>query len=64
MDTLKKIALSKDDRKIFGVCGGLARATETPSWMWRAGFVLSLPLGGFGAFAYLVLYCFMPRSAA
>jgi phage shock protein PspC (stress-responsive transcriptional regulator) len=59
-DTLNKIALSKTDRKVFGVCGGLAHATDTPSWVWRAGFAMSLPFGGLGAFAYLVLWYFMP----
>ena len=62
MDKLNKLVRSKTDRKIFGVCGGLAQATDSPPWIWRAGFVLSLPFGGFGAIAYLVLYNFMPST--
>jgi phage shock protein PspC (stress-responsive transcriptional regulator) len=30
--------------------------------MWRAGFVLSVPFGGLGVIAYLVLWYFMPPS--
>ena len=62
MDALKKIAVSNSDRRIFGVCGGLARATEVPAWMWRAGFVMSLLFGGLGGVLYLVLGYFMPAS--
>lgn len=61
-DTLNKMVRSKADQKIFGICGGLAYATDTPSWVWRAGFVISFFLGGLGVFAYLVLRIFMPAS--
>ena len=60
-ETLKKITLSKSDRKILGVCGGLAQGTETPSWVWRVGFVLSIFLGGIGAITYLLLWNFLPQ---
>lgn len=59
-DTLNKIVRSKTDRKIFGICGGLAHATDTPSWVWRAGFAISIFFGGLGVIAYLVLRIFMP----
>ena len=59
-DTLNKIVRSKTDRKVFGICGGLAHATDTPSWVWRAGFVISIFFGGLGVIAYLVLWIFMP----
>ncbi|MGD0388807.1 MAG: PspC domain-containing protein [Tepidisphaeraceae bacterium] len=60
IDTLNRITLSKTDRKLCGVCGGFAHATDTPTWIWRAGFVLSIFFGGLGVFAYLVLWYFMP----
>jgi phage shock protein C len=59
-DALNKMVRSKADQRIFGICGGLAHATGTPSWVWRAGFVISVFLGGLGVFAYLVLWIFMP----
>jgi phage shock protein C len=62
-DTLNKVRLSKSDRMIFGVCGGLAQATNTPSWAWRAGFCMSGILGGAGAIAYLILWNFVPPNA-
>jgi phage shock protein PspC (stress-responsive transcriptional regulator) len=62
-DTLNKMRLSKSDRKVFGVCGGLAQATDTPSWIWRAGFCMLAFLWGFGLIAYLVLWNFMPPAA-
>ncbi len=60
VDTLNKIVRSKTDRKVFGICGGLAHATDTPSWVWRAGFVISIFFGGLGLISYLVLWIFMP----
>ncbi|MGD0542196.1 MAG: PspC domain-containing protein [Tepidisphaeraceae bacterium] len=59
-DTLNRIARSKTDRKVFGICGGLAHATSTPPWIWRAGFVMSIFFGGLGVIAYVVLWIFMP----
>jgi len=58
---LNKVALSRRDRMIAGVCGGFAEATGSPSWVWRAGFVFAAVLGGSGLLAYVVLWAFMPQ---
>jgi phage shock protein PspC (stress-responsive transcriptional regulator) len=51
---------SSVDRWFGGVCGGLARATGTGSWLWRMVFALLLIAGGTGLVAYLVLWFFVP----
>ena len=61
-DELKKLHKSKSDKVIAGVCGGLADATEIPSWVWRAGFVFWGLCGGTGVIAYLIFAIFMPAD--
>jgi phage shock protein PspC (stress-responsive transcriptional regulator) len=49
------------DQGIFGgVCSGFAYFTGTPTWIWRAGFVVFSLLGGSGILVYVVLWAFMP----
>jgi len=59
-DTLNGMRRSNTDRIVFGICGGLAQATGTPVWIWRAAFVLLAIFGGAGVVTYLVLWIFMP----
>lgn len=58
----KNLTLNEDDRKIGGVCGGLAKVSEVPSWLWRAIFLISVFFGGFGVIAYLILWFCMPSA--
>jgi len=60
-ETLNKITLSRTDRMIFGVCGSLAKATDTPAWVWRAGFVIATIFAGVSILIYLILWFFMAR---
>jgi phage shock protein C len=62
IEMLNNLTRSARDRKIGGVCGGIAEATETPSWVWRAAFIISVAFGGLGVFAYVVLWFFMPPA--
>ena len=39
---MKKFYRSISDQKIFGVCSGLARYTNTDVILWRLGFVAGL----------------------
>ena len=58
--TLNRLGRSRNDQMLGGVCAGFAEETQTPPWLWRAGFVL-LALGlGTGVLIYLVLWFFMP----
>ena len=50
------------DHGIFsGVCAGIAYFTGTPTWVWRAGFVVVSAFYGVGIVAYVVLWAFMPE---
>ncbi|HEY2678153.1 MAG TPA: PspC domain-containing protein [Steroidobacteraceae bacterium] len=53
---------SRSDRQIAGVCGGIARATGTESWVWRLIFVLLFLCGGAGLLAYVLLAIFVPSE--
>ena len=57
---LNSLARSKHNRLVGGVCAGFAEATETPPWMWRAGFVLAALGLGTGVLLYIILWIFMP----
>jgi phage shock protein PspC (stress-responsive transcriptional regulator) len=51
---------SRSDRWIAGVCGGLARLTDTESWIWRLAVTLLVLVGGTGFLLYLLLWIFVP----
>jgi phage shock protein C len=58
--TLNRLARSRHDRILGGVCAGFAETTQTPPWLWRAGFVLAALGFGTGLLLYAVLWIFMP----
>lgn len=48
------------DKWLFGVCGGIARALDMPSWLVRMMFVL---VAGNGlCLVYLLLAAFLPED--
>jgi phage shock protein PspC (stress-responsive transcriptional regulator) len=51
---------ARSDRWIAGVCGGLARLTDTESWIWRLAVTLLVLVGGTGVLLYLLLWVFVP----
>jgi phage shock protein PspC (stress-responsive transcriptional regulator) len=62
MSAIRDLAKVQDDRVLFGVCGGLGKYTPIPSWMWRAIFIITTLMGGFGLVVYIVLAICMPRE--
>jgi phage shock protein C len=60
---LQRLARSRTDRIISGVCGGLGAHTGLPSWAWRILFVASVVCFGFGILIYVLLWLFMPLEA-
>ena len=56
--------LSRADRKIAGVCGGLGEWLDVDPVFLRVTFVLLALLGGLGILAYVVLWLFVPRAPA
>jgi phage shock protein C len=57
---LHQLARSSSDRFVGGVCGGLGRHTDLPSWAWRVIFCLTLLYFGAGLLIYLLLWLFLP----
>ncbi|MCR5522439.1 MAG: PspC domain-containing protein [Clostridia bacterium] len=58
----RKIYKSKTDRKIFGVCGGIAEYLEVDSTIVRLALVLFCLVGGSGLLAYLIAALIIPES--
>lgn len=63
-DTPKKLYLSADDKKVFGVCGGLADYFGADSTVVRLAWVIVTIITGVvpGVLAYLVSAIVMPKA--
>jgi len=57
---LQTLSRSRTDRMVGGVCGGLGRHTDLPSWAWRVIFCLTLLYFGAGLLIYILLWLFLP----
>ncbi|MEA3476115.1 MAG: PspC domain-containing protein [Candidatus Cloacimonadota bacterium] len=57
-----RLHLSKSDKFIFGVCGGLAEYFNIDSSLVRILFVVMLCSVGFGILLYLVLAIVIPKE--
>ena len=55
---MKQLCRSKTDRKIAGVCGGIAEYLNISSTLIRILFVFS----GIGIIAYFIIALIMPES--
>ncbi|MBO4342167.1 MAG: PspC domain-containing protein [Clostridia bacterium] len=60
---MKKLTKSSVDRKIFGVCGGLAEYFGVDSTWVRLAVVLFTLAGGSGVIAYLIAALIIPEEA-
>jgi phage shock protein PspC (stress-responsive transcriptional regulator) len=58
---LHTVQRSRTDRRLGGVCGGLAAASDVPAWAYRAAF-LALAVIAVGAIAYAALWLCMPEE--
>ena len=58
---LHKVRRSGSDKKLGGVCGGLAVHSDIPAWVYRALFIILLVIG-VGAIAYIALWICMPAE--
>ena len=58
----KKIYLSKTDKKILGVCGGIGEYLEIDPTIVRIVFILFSLAYGSGILAYFLLYLIIPKS--
>lgn len=56
----RRLARYSADKKIAGVCGGVARYLDLDATAVRAVWLLCVLAGGFGVLAYLLLWIVMP----
>lgn len=62
---MKKLYRSRTDKKIAGVCGGLAEYFNIDATIIRIIFIILLLPGGFpGLVPYLILWIFVPVKPA
>jgi len=59
----KKLALSRRDKKIAGVCGGFAEYLELDPTLVRLLWLMMALVVGWGVVAYLVAWIIMPLEA-
>ncbi len=58
----KKLRKSKQDKKLCGVCGGVAEYFETDPTLIRLAWVAFTLLGGSGILAYIIAAIVMPSD--
>jgi phage shock protein PspC (stress-responsive transcriptional regulator) len=58
------LRLSRADRKIAGVCGGLGEWLDVDPVFFRVAFILFALACGLGIAVYVLLWIFLPRAAA
>ncbi|MFH1450659.1 MAG: PspC domain-containing protein [archaeon] len=59
---IKKLYRSKTDRKIAGVCGGLAEYFEVDPTLVRLLWVVFTLCGGAGLLAYIIAWIIIPEK--
>ncbi|MBQ8209552.1 MAG: PspC domain-containing protein [Clostridia bacterium] len=57
----KKLYLSNTDKKIAGVCGGIAEYFGIDATIVRIALVVFIALGGSGLLLYLIGWAVMPK---
>jgi phage shock protein PspC (stress-responsive transcriptional regulator) len=62
MDERTRLYRSTTDRKIAGVCGGLAEYFDIDPVLVRAVFVALALIGGLGLLLYVLLWIAVPRQ--
>ncbi|MBA7587400.1 hypothetical protein ES708_29429 [subsurface metagenome] len=59
----KKLYRSRTDRKIWGVCGGLAKHFDMDPTIVRVIFVASLLCGTLGLWVYIIMAIIVPQES-
>ena len=62
MKTMKKLCKSNKNRKICGVCGGIAEYLNADPTLIRLAFVVISMAAGTGLLAYIVAALIMPET--
>ena len=56
----KKLYRSRENRAIWGICGGLGKYFGVDPVLIRVIAVLTIIFGGWGLLAYIILYFIIP----
>ncbi len=59
----RKLYRSRTDRKIWGVCGGLAKYFDVDPTIIRIIFVASLLCGALGIWVYIIMAIIIPQES-
>ena len=62
MDPTRKLYRSKTNRKLAGVCGGMAQYFNVDATLIRVLFVLLAVLGGSGLVLYVAMWIIVPKE--
>jgi phage shock protein C len=62
MDPARKLYRSRTDRKLAGVCGGLAEYFNLDPTLIRVLFIVLAVLGGSGIIIYLAMWILVPNQ--
>ena len=62
MDPARKLYRSRTDRKLAGVCGGLAEYFNLDPTLIRVLFIILAVLGGSGIIIYLAMWILVPNQ--
>ena len=61
-NSYRRLTRSTTDRRIAGVCGGIARYLNVDPTVVRILFLLALLCGSFGFWAYLIVWIAAPED--
>ena len=61
--TTKRLHLSRTERKIAGVCGGLGEFLDVDPILFRVTFVVLAFFGGVGIVLYIALWLVLPQES-
>ena len=62
MAQTRKLYRSRTDRKLAGVCGGLAQYSNIDATLMRVLFIVLAVLGGSGLVIYLAMWILVPKE--
>ena len=62
MAQTRKLYRSRTDRKLAGVCGGLAQYFNLDATLMRVLFIVLAVLGGSGLVLYLAMWIIVPNE--
>ena len=62
MDSYKRLMRSTSDRRIAGVCGGIAKYLNVDPTVVRILFLISILFGFLGIWAYLIVWLIAPEE--